>query len=372
MPLATKSNHRTTAVANRRLTLRLLSRHQSLSRRQLAALTGLQHSTLTYIVRELLDKRIVRTGGRRESETVGPKQVLLEFNPDLGWTAGVNLTPRGPHVMLMDAAGEMIDHRSWAMQTALEHMAPHLRALLEAWLKERGTPPGEFLGVAVGMPGVVDSELGIVRRSTAFKASELPLRALLAESFGVPVIIDHNANFAAGAEAQYGAARNINDFIQFLMNHDTTGEQVTFKSYGAALFLRGELYRGVHFAAGELDLDMAPRGIFSGESHHVALLAEPEAPLTPLLEDLAASVGRSIAHAVNFLDPHAVILGGDQVFRNQAFLQAVQRAMQSSLIPIAGRDVRVLASTLGDRAVAKGAALAAINAARIELAAQPD
>src|SRR5579875_2955018 len=87
------SNHKTAAQWNRALVLRLVRQQKTLSRRQISQITGLRGSTLTYIVRELLDKRVLRTVGKMNSKAVGQKQVLLDANPDLGYFLGFSLRP---------------------------------------------------------------------------------------------------------------------------------------------------------------------------------------------------------------------------------------------------------------------------------------
>jgi glucokinase len=71
---------------------------------------------------------------------------------------------------------------------------------------------------------------------------DVPLRAILEERYEVPVYVERDANCAALGEKWIGAARAMNDFVFLALG---TG-------IGAGLFLNGRLYRGAHFAAGEV------------------------------------------------------------------------------------------------------------------------
>jgi predicted NBD/HSP70 family sugar kinase len=368
MIAATKSNQSTSAAANRRMAMLLFRQHKTLSRIQLSQMTGLRGSTLTYIVREMLDKKLLRTAGRRESTLVGKKQILLEINPQLGHVLGIELRSQATYIVLHDASGAFLDELTLPGKPDLSTLPDTLYHAVQSWFAKRGTPPGDLLGLGLGIPGVVDTHRGIVLLSTPFQAANLPLADPLTQRFGAPTFLDHNVNLAALAEAQSGAAQNLTDFIAYTVNPTPTPTGVDFKSYGAAIYLRGELYRGTHYAAGELDIGMTPPDGLTGTLADLASLAAPDAPLSPFLESLARNVGFSIAHIANLLDPQAVILGGDQPITNHSFLTNVQAALDTRLLKIANRSIPIKQAALATRAVAQGAALAAADQARLTLA----
>ncbi len=365
---ATKSNQTTSATANRRMAMLLFRQHKTLSRIQLSHMTGLRGSTLTYIVREMLDKNLLRTAGRRESTLVGKKQILLEINPDLGYVLGIELRTQATYIVLHDAAGTFIDDLTLPGKPDLHTLPDTLFQAVESWLAKRGKPAGQLLGLGLGLPGVVDAHRGIILLSTPFHAVNLPLAQPLAMRFGAPAYIDHNVNLSALAEAQSGAAQDLTDFIAYTVNPTPSSHAVDFKSYGAAIFLRGELYRGIHFAAGELDIGMTPPDGLVGTHQDLADLASPHATLSPFLQSLARDVGISIAHIANLLDPQAIILGGDQPLANTHFIAHTQAALDARLLKITNRIIPIKQAALASRAVAQGAALAAADHARLTLA----
>jgi len=368
MTLTHKSNQQTAAVANRRLILSLLRQHRTLSRRQLSQMSGLRDSTLTYIVRELIARKLVRTAGLRESRDVGKKQILLELDPRFGYAVGVEIHRRSASIVLMDAAGIPLRHDAADLPPDAADLALNLRDIIHNTLAKHGAVPGELLGVGVGISGAVDANRGVILKSTQLRVTNLPLGAQLTDALGAPALVDHNANFAALAEAKAGAGVRLTDFIQFTINHERRENHVAFASVGAALMLRGELYRGVHFGAGELDSGLAPSDQYHGSNEDLDTLANADAPLTPMLEKLADAVGVTLAHLVNFLDPQAVILSGSQRINNLEFLAAAQRTLRNILIPIPDRTIKLLSSPIGPEAVAHGAAWAAIESARTHCA----
>ena len=355
------SNHKTAAAWNRGLAIRLLRRHGTLSRNDLSRMTKLQGSTLSYIVRELLDKNLVRVVGKRASRLVGQKQVLLTLNPELGWTLGVALRPGLASLVLLDAAGRRIDGMSTAITGPLESLPAQLHGAVAAWLRRRGAPPGRMLGLGVAVPGVVDADAGVVLRSMPFHAVNVPLAQLFGERFGTPAIIDHDACFGAGAEAADGAAADVSHFIYYSV--DTTigpAGQVTLDAYGSALFLQGRIYRGAFYGAGELSGPLEPAATpLSVEE--IATLTEPEGAMPAALIDLATRIGGLLGPMINLVDVQIVVLAGTARITNRRFIAAVQAAVTDRLVPIPGRAVRVVRSAWEPEAAARGAAIGAFD-----------
>lgn len=373
MSTFTRVNQQVSARWNRSLTLQLLRKHGPLSRRQLSQMTGLRGSTLTYIVRELLDKRIVRTAGKRAARRVGQKQILLEVNPELGYTVGFDLRPGVSRMAIRDAGGRTLDVSPLATEGPLDRLPKVLRTGLEQRLMQLRDVRGDLLGVGVGLPGMVDAQRGMVLYSRPFEVQNLPLRDLLAVAFeATPVLcVDHNANYAALAEAREGAARHFSHFVYFLIGDIAarTYPPRSFKTFGTALFLDGRLYHGVHFGAGELDGNLAPQIDAPIGLAELERLGDATAALTPALEAMAQGIGRCVASILNLLDPQAVIIGSNHGVANEAFLDRLRQEVTQFMLPLQGRLITIAASTLGDPGVALGAAIAAADQSLFELPA---
>ena len=107
-----------------------------------------------------------------------------------------------------------------------------------------GLPDAVIDGAVVGVPGVVEAQTGHVHLADNVPGMEgRAFGAELEERLGVPVRIDNDINLAALGEQWRGVARGVDDFAFLSIG---TG-------LGAGLVLHGELLRGRHGAAGELD-----------------------------------------------------------------------------------------------------------------------
>ena len=106
---------------------------------------------------------------------------------------------------------------------------------------------------AVGLvvPGVVDAQQGIAVYAANIGWQQLPLRQIVAEAVGLPVILDHDVRAAGLAELELGAGRGLQEVLFVALG---TG-------IAAAVITRGQVSAGATGRAGELGhLPVFPEG----------------------------------------------------------------------------------------------------------------
>ncbi len=97
--------------------------------------------------------------------------------------------------------------------------------------------------IGVGMPGFVNFKEGLVHNLTNVKGWEkVPLKKILREKIGLPVMVDNDAKCMALAEWKHGAGRGYEDVIFIALG---TG-------VGGAIIANGRMVRGACFGAGEI------------------------------------------------------------------------------------------------------------------------
>lgn len=363
MKIGKKTNQQIGALWNRRLVLQLLREYKDLSRRQISEMTGLRGSTLTYIMRELEAQEVLRTAGKRECKSVGKKQVLMQINGELGWTLGVELRPERALCIIHDLTGRELDAFRVPIPTRLPAVVKKLKKALDERLDRNGPPAGRHMGIGIGVPGIVDCRRGVVLYSGLYSCSDFPLRQAVEDQTTIPTVVDHNANLALLTESRIGRARELDNFVYFHIQHEQDKTQTLLNAFGSALFINGVIYRGRHFAAGEMDGAIAPENVRLEDAQGITPLTEKDAPLTKALAGFADSLGASIAHIVNLLDPEAVILGADMPIRNEAFLARVRDVGTKKLIPLVQRQLDLRPAQTGEHAIATGGAIAAAEIA---------
>jgi len=350
-------NQQTAAVNNRQLVIRLFQEHGELSRSQLVGFTGLRGSTLTYITRELLQMNMLKKAGQRASSTVGQKQQLLQINAEYGWVLGIDVRVGQSQVVIMDAAGNLVGDCLISTTKDLTQLKKTLPVLIDQCCLEHDLQKKRLLGVGLGISGIVDMVSGVIVKSLQFEVLQMPLAAILSDLLGVPVRLDHDANLIALAEQQQGSARGLRDFIVLSMDDQVQGSAVGFRAFGAALVLNGQVHRGSQFAAGELDSRIMPEIKLPGALSDLDLLAQKEGALSDWLQEVALAVGVSLGCLVNLLDPQAILLAGDRLIANQAYIDLVASTINNLRIGDTLAPLQVFTCAFASQSCARGAAL---------------
>ena len=99
-----------------------------------------------------------------------------------------------------------------------------------------------LVGVGLGVAGLVDAERSRVYFAPNLRWSQVPVRALLEASTGLPVVVENDGNVAAWGEFRFGAGRGVRDLTLV-----TVGTGI-----GGGIVINGSLFRGAHGAAGEI------------------------------------------------------------------------------------------------------------------------
>ena len=215
-----------------------------ISRAEISRRVGISKPTVSVALRSLLDAGLVREAPTGPS---GPSYGAVYFEPvaEAALVVGIDLGARFLRGAVSDLSGAVrarqdVEHGGVDCDGALAAIVE----LRDSLLRAAGLPVELVHDVVVGIPGVVESKDGTV--SLALNVPGLDGRrfgAELRELLGVSVHVVNDVNLAALGEGRTGVARGVQDFAFLSVG---TG-------LGAGIVLRGELQRGHHGAAGELD-----------------------------------------------------------------------------------------------------------------------
>jgi glucokinase len=111
-------------------------------------------------------------------------------------------------------------------------------------IREVWPPDGQVTFVGVAAPGPLDPFTGVILSPPNLGWRNVPLRDMLTEALGVPVIVGNDANAAALAEAMLGAGRGLRHMIYLTIS---TG-------VGSGIIVDGKLHTGARGLAAEAGL----------------------------------------------------------------------------------------------------------------------
>ena len=210
--------------------------------------------------------------------------------------------------------GREVTYRSTAPSIGLEQ--DELIATLVRELDAARQARPEAAAIGLGIPCTIDQERGVAVMAVNLELAGVPIRDLVRERVGLPVVLDNDANAAILAEHRFGAARGAENAVML-----TIGTGI-----GGGLLIGGEVYRGSSGAGAELghvviEADGPPcqgncpnRGCVEALASGTAiaregLTAAQGAPDSHLGRALAAGVtldGREVTDAALDGDPVAV------------------------------------------------------------------
>jgi predicted NBD/HSP70 family sugar kinase len=353
---------------NERTVLEAIRDGAPISRAEISRLVGISKPTVSQALQSLL-----RAGLVRETEPAGdgPRYgaTFFEPAPDAAYVVGLDLGARFVRGAICDLTGDVRARQDLELPkptaaAALEAIGALTSSLVEA----SGVEPALIDGAVVGVPGAVSPDGGIFLATNIEGLEGRRFDALLGERIALRTSIENDINLAALGERWRGVARGVDDFAFVSIG---TG-------LGAGIVLRGELHRGSHGAAGELDYarvglgeDIDPCADALSEVARAlgaptdtrSLFAAARAGddvARGIVEDEARRISLHIAPIAAVTDVELVVLGGG-IGANGDLLAGAIRSRLSEWLPA---PPRVEVSSLGDGAVLTGALAVALRTAR--------
>jgi len=133
-----------------------------ISRSTLARKTGLNKATITSLVGELINRNLIKEVGL-ETNALGRPSMNLTLNPDAGFIIGAEIGVDFINVMGTDFTPKEIFHTN--DKTKLDSSVDEILGLLftrihQAYDTCMTKVGGSFLGLALGVPGLVDYDAG--------------------------------------------------------------------------------------------------------------------------------------------------------------------------------------------------------------------
>lgn len=305
-------------------------------------------------------------------------------------TIGIDLGGTKMSAGRVDGSGRILERIALARPADAEDMAKAPIELAASLM----TP--DVAAIGLGAAGLVTWPEGRLVWGPNVAGEQIPFTTLLDAAFGVPVVVDNDANLAALAEVRLGVARGLENVVMITLG---TG-------IGGGLVIGGEVYRGASFAGevGHMVVDVGGPSCTCGQrgcwetfasgrrldqmardaaadhpSGLIARLAQQDAPsgihLTEaavrgdaaalaLMEETGIWLGVGIASLVAILDPEMVVVGGGASRAGDALLEPARRSLASTLEGATHRaPTPIAAAALGEDAGLVGAGLAALEVA---------
>lgn len=240
---------------NLALILNRLWEHSPISRAALAEMTGLNKSTVSSLVYELIEQGFVREVGLH-STGIGRPSRLLEVNPSAGFIVSAEIGVDFIVVLCADFAADVLwQHRENTRGTTGQSaVLDRATRLIEEAVRHGADPASgrtTLLGLALGLPGLIDQASGTLLFAPNLGWSDVPLRDHLAARFpDTRIFVDNEANLAALGETFFGAAQGYREVLYISAG----------VGLGGAVVSDNQLLKGATGFAGEIGHMTVERG----------------------------------------------------------------------------------------------------------------
>jgi predicted NBD/HSP70 family sugar kinase len=357
---------------NRDIVLELIRLRQPVARADLARFSGLQPSTISSIVEQLLEEKWITEGGvvRRPR---GRRPTLLSLNDELVIIAA-DLRPHQAIIAIVDLNGRFLTREVVPLpsdpERAIGKMVESMRTM------QAQQPNKTFEGVGVSLPGRVNPESHRLILAPNLKWSDYDVKTAIEKAMQLQVELDNAANACLLSELWFGRMDGVRHAVLVTIS----------EGVGTAILANGQIVAGRNGLAGEFGhIPIDPNGpvcgcgqrgcweVFASSSAALRFYAElaPKAPPIRIRELLqlaeegnveaieavslqSRNLGRGLRLVTAALSPELILITGDLTTSWSRFGPIVQAELEKTML--AGTAPRLAITNDGELSRLRGAA----------------
>lgn len=232
-----RASSETARVINRDIVLELIRENQPISRADLSRRSGLQRSTVSQIVEQLILERWVREGSVIISAR-GRRPTMVGLNEELGVIA-IDLRPSMATVAVVDLNGRLLSRSQVPIGS---DPAASTRLINEAAQRVRDALPRYSIeGIGISLPGRVDPATQRLIFAPNLRWPDYDLKGAIEAKMRLPVKMENAANACLIAELMFGRLDGIQNIILVTIS----------EGVGTSIFANGHFITGDGGRAGE-------------------------------------------------------------------------------------------------------------------------
>lgn len=358
---------------NQKLILNEILKNSPISRASLSEITGLNKSTVSSQVNELIEKNVIFEIGAGQSSG-GRRPVMLVFNKNAGYSIGIDIGVDYLNGILTDLEGNIILEKASDLSSpSAGEVKEILFELIHDFIIHMPDSPYGLVGIGICVPGLVDSNQKIIFMPNLDWYIE-DLQLLIESEFNVPVFVENEANAGACGEKVFGVTKNHENIIYISIN----------VGIGVGIIINNELYKGVNGFSGEMGhmtidfngpkCSCGNRGCWELYASEKALLDsfsndeknmlrkeiveranKNDVAVLNALQNFGFYVSIGLTNILNTFDAQAIILRNNIIESHPIVLNTIKNEVSSRVNSHLESMCELLPSSLGRNAPALGA-----------------
>jgi predicted NBD/HSP70 family sugar kinase len=336
---------------NRRIVLNLIRTRQPISRADLARVSGMQRSTISLIVEELVEESWVLEGptGRLPR---GRRPTFLRLNEDRV-IIGVDIRPIQTTVALADVNGKFTSQEAMDTpadpKTAVRSLIERIQSIIRSCRNKK------IEGIGISLPGRFNQNSDRLVFAPNLKWRDVDLRNPIVKATGLEVELENAANACVLATVWFDRMETCRNLVVVTVS----------EGIGAGVLINGQLARGLNGMAGEFGhVPLDPEGpecscgsrgcweVFGSNRAAVRYYLEAGAHAGGLsfqdllsladqgdtlavkaLDQMAHYLGRGMRMIVAGLAPERIIVIGDLTRSWHRFGPVIEAEVQGQILP---------------------------------------
>lgn len=371
--------------------LKVIRDNGSLSRADVAKITGLTPASVTNITKMLIeDEYLVECKVGQSSG--GRPPIMLELNPNARCVIGISIGVGMIDVVITNLSAEIILKKSIEINEErydYDFVFRELVKLINEVIECSKIEKEKILGAGVALHGIVNARTGMSIYSPYYGWKEINIKEALENELNLGVYVDNDVRAMALGESWFGITKDISNFVTLNISN----------GIGAGIIINNKPYYGVDFSAGEIghivvegDGDKCNCGNYGcletvASNNNItkkaiklikqgtnSVLKELKADINQLtIEDISEAakledelaisiikeaaryIGIAITNLINILNPTSIVVVGE-IFENTFYaIETLNEIVKNRGMKLSSENVRIIKSMLGRDAAVVGA-----------------
>ena len=378
--------------------LYLVWRFGPISRSELASKMNLNLPTISNLVNELINSGKLIEQGYADS-TGGRKPQLLEINTNDSSIIAVYVSSKSITSVLSDMKGNWSEREiiNISQPYSVDDILSKLMEIFEKQISKSRSSGKQIKKAGIAISGIVDSIKGIsMKFPRCDEWSEIPLKKMIEEKFGITTIVENNIRAIGLAENLLGRYKEYKNILYINLG----------PGIGMGIIINGNLYKGSNLNAGEFGhitivedgplcycgnngclervasdyamVDVASNAIKQGVSTKItSFISGDNGEVTAeaifkasksgdrfaynLIEKSTHYIGTGIANLLNLFGSELIVLGGDMASFEDQILEPINRTIRQRALERIADNARIVFSSFGKDEGVMGAIVLALN-----------
>lgn len=367
---------------------KLIDQKGPISRIDLSKQSRLAPASITKITRELIEAHLVHETTVQEAICRGRPAIGLQVD-NRGWQFLSMRLGRGYLTLALHELGGdvLIDTKIDIHEVDQDDLLARLLHEIDDFFQTYADQLERVTSIAITLPGLVNSEAGVVLRMPHFNVENFALGPEIFKATGMPVFVANDTRAWALAEKLFGHSQDTDNSILISIHHGV----------GAGVILDGEVLQGRFGNIGELGhIQIDPNGlechcgnrgcletvassqairehtmnrIAAGEASQLSQYAditieaicqaaeEGDHLAVDIIETLGRYLGRAVAIVTNLFNPEKILIGGVINQAKHILYPAIQQCVDQQTHPSYHQQLSIVESRFYKQATMPGAAL---------------